>query len=107
MLSPTVQRGDYYEILSHEEGHCDLSRLNSGHPLLLNHDKLLAGIKRPEGKLRIAFWLGHQLEPWTPETLERDGMGGSETMAWEMSKRLARLGHKVTVFGHVELGPLK
>jgi protein O-GlcNAc transferase len=59
------------------------------------------------GKLRIAFYLGHQLEPWTPETLERNGMGGSETMAWEMSKRLAKLGHEVTVFGHVELGPLK
>ena len=54
----------------------------------------------PGGKLRIAFWLGHQIEPWTPETLERDGMGGSETMAWELSKRLAKLGHDVTVFGH-------
>jgi glycosyltransferase involved in cell wall biosynthesis len=53
------------------------------------------------GHLRIAFWLGHQLEPWTPETLERDGMGGSETMAWEMSKRLAKLGHDVYVFAHL------
>lgn len=33
-----VQRGSFYEILSHADGHCDLSRLNSGHPLLLNHD---------------------------------------------------------------------
>jgi glycosyltransferase involved in cell wall biosynthesis len=53
-----------------------------------------------KGKLRIAFYLGHQLEPWTPETLERDGMGGSETMAWEMSKRLAKLGHDVEVYAH-------
>jgi glycosyltransferase involved in cell wall biosynthesis len=52
--------------------------------------------------LRIAFFLGHQLEPWTPETLERDGMGGSETMAWEMSKRLAKLGHQVAVYGHCD-----
>lgn len=58
-------------------------------------------VQLPEGKLRIAFYLGHQLEPWTPETLERDGMGGSETMAWEMSKRLAKLGHRVTVYGHL------
>lgn len=56
----------------------------------------------PDGKLRVAFYLGHQLEPWTPETLEANGMGGSETMAWEMSKRLAKLGHHVTVYGHVE-----
>ena len=56
--------------------------------------------------LRIAFWLGHQLEPWTPETLERDGMGGSETMAWEISKRLAKMEHEVYVFGHIDrLGP--
>jgi glycosyltransferase involved in cell wall biosynthesis len=56
------------------------------------------------GTLRIAFWLGHQLEPWTPETLERDGMGGSETMAWELSKRLAKLGHRVQVFAHTPPG---
>jgi len=33
-----VARGGFDEILSHAEGHCDLTRLNSGHPLLLNHD---------------------------------------------------------------------
>jgi HK97 family phage major capsid protein/HK97 family phage prohead protease len=33
-----VQRGDYMEVLSHEPGDCDLSRLNDAHPLLLNHD---------------------------------------------------------------------
>lgn len=56
---------------------------------------------REEGRgLRIAFYLGHQLEPWTPRTLEEQGMGGSETMAWEMSKRLAKLGHRVRVYAH-------
>lgn len=71
--------------------------------------KRLSGYRDPNpDKLRIAFYLGHASgEPWTPETLERDGGGGSETMAWEMSKRLAALGHEVTVFGHVELGPLR
>jgi len=63
--------------------------------------KITAESALPKGKLRIAFYLGHQLEPWTPETLEANGMGGSETMAWEMSKRLAKLGHDVTVFGHM------
>jgi HK97 family phage prohead protease len=33
-----VARGGFDEILSHAEGDCDLTRLNSGHPLLLNHD---------------------------------------------------------------------
>src|SRR6516162_3482715 len=28
----------YMEILSHDPGNCDLTRLNNKHPLLLNHD---------------------------------------------------------------------
>lgn len=54
------------------------------------------------GRLDIVFFLGHQLEPWTPRTLEANGMGGSETMAWEMAKRLAKMGHRVRVFAHVD-----
>jgi len=53
-----------------------------------------------KGRLDIVFFLGHQLEPWTPRTLEANGMGGSETMAWEMAKRLAKLGHRVRVYAH-------
>lgn len=53
-------------------------------------------------KLDIVLFIGHGLEPWTPRTLEARGMGGSETMAWEMAKRLAKLGHDVTVFGHCD-----
>jgi len=56
----------------------------------------------PPDLLDIVFFLGHQIEPWTPCTLERDGMGGSETMAWEMSKRLAALGHRVRVYAHCD-----
>jgi len=70
--------------------------------LLTRKPSLPAERAAAAGKLRIAFYLGHQIEPWTPETLEANGMGGSETMAWEMSKRLAKLGHDVHVFGHVE-----
>ncbi len=33
-----VDRGDYLEVLSHDPADVDLSRLNDGHPLLLNHD---------------------------------------------------------------------
>lgn len=58
--------------------------------------------KTSSDKLDLVFFLGHQLEPWTPRTLERDGMGGSETMAWELSKRLAKLGHRVRVFAHCD-----
>jgi glycosyltransferase involved in cell wall biosynthesis len=53
-----------------------------------------------EGCLDIALFVGPQFEPWNPETLAATGMGGSEVMAWEMSKRLRALGHRVRVFGH-------
>jgi len=54
--------------------------------------------------LDIVFFLGHAAEPWTPRTLEANGMGGSETMAWEMAKRLAAKGNRVRVFAHTGPG---
>jgi glycosyltransferase involved in cell wall biosynthesis/tetratricopeptide (TPR) repeat protein len=53
-----------------------------------------------DGKLRIVLFVGHGVEPWNPDTFARTGLGGSETMAWEMARRLAKLGHAVRVFGH-------
>src|SRR3954468_626431 len=49
--------------------------------------------------LDIIFFLGPALERWNPETLQSTGLGGSETMAWELSRRLVSLGHRVRVFG--------
>lgn len=53
-----------------------------------------------EGKLDLVFFLGQGLEPWNPDTFAKTGLGGSETMAWELSRRLARLGHRVRLYGH-------
>lgn len=62
-------------------------------------------IKREErradpGKLDIVFFVGHGLEPWNGQTIQETGMGGSETMEWELARRLARMGHRVRLFGH-------
>lgn len=53
-----------------------------------------------EGKLDIVFFVGHGLEPWNGDTIQKTGMGGSETMEWELSRRLARMGHRVRLYGH-------
>ncbi len=53
----------------------------------------------PEGKLDIVIVTGPAFEDWTPETIEKTGIGGSETMAWEMARGLARLGHRVRHYG--------
>ena len=51
-------------------------------------------------RLDIVIFTGPALELWNPDTLQASGMGGSETMAWELSRHLVALGHRVRVFGH-------
>lgn len=52
------------------------------------------------GHLSIVIITGPALEPWNPDTIATGPMGGSEVMAWEIARRLARLGHTVTLVGH-------
>lgn len=48
--------------------------------------------------LNVIFFAGDGVETWTPETVKRTGIGGSETMLLEQAKRLAALGHNVSVY---------
>jgi len=56
--------------------------------------------EKRDGKLDIVFYIGHGYEPWNPATFAKTGLGGSETMAWEMARHLAKLGHGVRLYGH-------
>lgn len=49
--------------------------------------------------LDIIIFTGPALERWTPESIQATGIGGSETMAWELAKRLAARGHRVRFYG--------
>lgn len=49
--------------------------------------------------LDIIMYVGSGPERWNPQTFSAGGLGGSETMAWEMARRLVRLGHRVRFFG--------
>lgn len=51
-----------------------------------------------ETGLDVVFFIGQGIENWTPKSVEKNGIGGSELMAIEMSKRLASQGHKVRVY---------
>lgn len=55
---------------------------------------------KADGCLDIVFFLGPAYEEWSPATLMAGGMGGSETMAWELARRLRALGHRVRMFSH-------
>lgn len=56
------------------------------------------GVAINQNSLDIVFFAGDGVEVWTPETVSRTGIGGSELMLLEQAKRLAALGHKVRVF---------
>ena len=48
--------------------------------------------------LDVIFYVGDGLEVWTPETVKKTGIGGSETAVIEMSKKLAARGCRVRVY---------
>lgn len=58
----------------------------------------VAHVTRHPG-LDIILYIGPSAERWTPDTIAATGIGGSEHMAWEMARRLVRLGNRVRVYG--------
>ena len=52
----------------------------------------------PPTGLDVVLYTGQAYERWNPETIARTGIGGSETMAWEMAKRLRARGARVRVY---------
>ncbi len=49
--------------------------------------------------MRVWFYAGLS-RPFSPRTLDRQGLGGSETALYYVARELARLGHDVTVLNH-------
>lgn len=49
--------------------------------------------------LDLILYVGRGVEAWNPISADKTGIGGSETAALEMSKRLVRLGHRVRLYG--------
>lgn len=48
---------------------------------------------------RIIFYCGHTTENWSPLSINRGGIGGSETAVVEIAKRFAADGWRVDVYG--------
>ena len=51
---------------------------------------------------RLVFWCGRTAEAWAPPTLNRTGLGGSETAVVEVARRFAADGWRVDVYGTPE-----
>lgn len=54
--------------------------------------------KKKKSALSVVFYIGDGLEAWTPASVKKNGIGGSEIAAIEMAKRLALQGHRVRVY---------
>jgi len=56
----------------------------------------------PKTSLRILFMCGAgSWEKWSPESVKKTGIGGSETAVIEMARRLANRGHTVVVWSEM------
>jgi glycosyltransferase involved in cell wall biosynthesis len=56
-----------------------------------------------EAGLDVVIYVGPGPEPWNPDTASKSGIGGSETAAMEMARRLVERGSSVRVYGDCEL----
>ena len=50
-------------------------------------------------RLDVVLFLGPAPERWNPDSLSTSDEGGGRTSAWELSRQLVALGHRVRVFG--------
>ena len=87
--------------LSQEVKNTVLDLINSNDISKINNTKI-EPIAVPSNKLDIVFYVGPGVEPWNPDIIKKNGIGGSETAVYEMSRRLVKFGHSVRVFGHCE-----
>lgn len=53
-------------------------------------------------KMPVVFFVGSGLEKWTPEQINKEGLGGSETAVVEMAKQFRAAGHPTFVYGPVD-----
>lgn len=69
--------------------------LSSDYYKQIKDGKITESVKK---KLDIVFFAGNGVEVWTPNTVKKTGIGGSELMLMEQAKRLSSLGHRVRVY---------
>lgn len=69
---------------------------------IIDHKPIIKDIKPnlniQNNILDIVFYAGQGVEDWNPQIIKENGIGGSELMMMEMSKRLAAMGHKIRVY---------
>lgn len=90
--SPVINKINEAKLNKKDIKNCYL--LNGGSEILFE----IFDIRYCERPLDIIFFIGDGLEEWTPQSVIKNGIGGSEIAAIEMAKKLALLGNRVRVF---------
>lgn len=54
------------------------------------------------GRMPVVIYCGPGLEPWTPDQIDREGLGGSETAVVHLAKELVARGFRVMVYAEAE-----
>ena len=82
-----------FKVVEHTDGYIP------GQASLLTRGESSPTIEHVRSPLDIALFVGWNTESWNPETVEKTGMGGSETAAMEMSRLLTARGNRVRLYG--------
>lgn len=61
--------------------------------------RMKGNVEHVRTPLDIALYVGPGVERWNPETITKSGIGGSETAAYQMAKRLVANGNRVRLYG--------
>lgn len=77
--------GDYTRMLEI----CDKGLTIDPNEPHLKHNREIA---KARARKRLVLWLGPGWEPWSPDSIDTAGIGGSETAAVHMAKELQKLG---------------
>jgi glycosyltransferase involved in cell wall biosynthesis len=74
-----------------------------GGPLLPGFGNWVGEIVRGgKEKASIVFYVGGAMEKWTPDSIGKGGIGGSETAVAQMARLFSEAGHQVFVYGPVD-----
>lgn len=101
--------GAYYRFLSASHIYCD--EFTEDRIREANNKRLNPGARKPDPKQlhrsawgskpekSIAFYAPTGIEPWNPDILEAEGLGGTETTVMRLAEELGRRHWRVSIFG--------
>lgn len=101
----------YFQIARYLKEENKVRRLLSAVPIELSDNPLILGLRntffppKTWPKKSIAVYCGTTVEPWNPDSMNKGGIGGSETAVIELCKRLAKMGWDITVFNECDAPP--